>query len=196
MQSKLLFFLLVSAPVFAQEIATALPQTDVQKSETLAAESSVTPAEQQPTIQFNVTRVRVEFRLIQVVDAIDKTIWQCLKQSARECTQLIKDKQYEKAGALLDTINNGKPEGVKALFIVRAATNDSFVHARLDYMTDVVCPQVRHCSCVLCEIAKSSAQQENWKNVIDLVFGVMRSQRMLSYDEAKQLAFLIISKSA
>lgn len=178
MQSKLFLCSLLLTPLFAQEAPAAVNQSETQ-----------------PTVGFNVTTVSVEFRLIKETDSLDKTVWHDLKKSVRECGQLIKNKQYEQAGALLDMIKNNKPVGVAASFVVGASTDSALVHAQINYSTAVARAAFGQCKCTVCEINKSEIAPESWQAVLDIVFSAMRSNQELSYDQAKQLAFLIMSKA-
>lgn len=194
MQSKLLFLLFACAPAFAQEAPAVANQTEAPKSETSKTDQVVNQKEQPATVAFNATKLCVEFHLIKEIESVDKTVWQNLKKSVRECAQLIKDKQFEQAGAALDAIKNSKPEGVVTSFVVSADTDNTLIHAQINYATAITRAIRGQCKCVLCEVNKTTVSPETWKSALDVVFGAMRSNQELSYDQAKQLAFVIISK--
>jgi hypothetical protein len=190
MQSKLFLCSLLLTPLFAQEAPAAVNPSETQKTDQTANQSEV-----QQNVGFNITTINVEFRLIKENDSIDKTVWHDLKKSVRECGQLIKNKQYEQAGALLDSIENTKPAGVAALFVVGASTDSTLVHAQINYSTAVARAAFGQCKCTVCEINKTAVTKEAWQAALDLALSAMRSNQELSYDQAKQLAFLIISKA-
>ncbi len=198
MQTKLFLSLLIAAPLLAQE---ATQEPVARKDETQTTPTEVTKKVEAGVEPWNLafipTTVNIEFGLIKENKDVDKTAWKNLKKMASELATLIKDKKLEQAALLFDTINTSKPEGVKNVITIKTSVRGERLEAQVCYTPiNAQAKKIGYSYFTsICEINRTNTSPEAWKEITTLVLETVKANQELSYEQTKQLALTIATKS-
>lgn len=181
-------------PLLAEE---AVPQAPAPKTDAPAQEAvQQAPVFEPWRIALVPATVAIEYRLIKETKTIDKAAWKNSKKLLSDLEKLLTKKQFEQAAALFDQLNTSKPEGVKGVIVVNAYAADKYMQAQLSYeSTKVVGAVGGFGSQTICEINREQVTPETWKEITATVFGLIKSNQELSYEQAKQLVLSLAAKS-